>query len=230
MRMSYAHGIYLLVFSSMVNRGGSFVLNFTKIAYEYIEEQNKTEKGKINSWGFTKEYAFWKENGSAEIPPVTAKVAWMIYGDCHPHTRREIPKMNCSGHFSWAFHEGIVCPFHLQYNTTLPIWQRGPEPKNFTLELDRYTGEAVVFTWGHSHDAKLFQAKCHFVAKISFTGYLVYNLTDPGERNSTWVTVNITKFANNSEELEVKRGKLTFYEWGVYFERMWCASDQNKVK
>ncbi|XP_037499029.1 uncharacterized protein LOC119372630 [Rhipicephalus sanguineus] len=223
MRLSYAHGIFLMVLSSMVNWGGSFKLHFTNEVKKYIDEKNKTE-GSITSWGFTEDYAYWKENISEKVPAVTARIAWMIYGDCKPHHHRKSQKNNCTGHFSWSVHDCITSPFSLRWNTSLPIKFRGPEPKNVSLELDNATIFSNVFHWGHTRgEEQTFRTTCEFVARASFTGYLAYNLTNAGKGSSSWVTVNITELATISREFEVRRGELLYYMWGTYYERMTCV-------
>uniref|UniRef100_L7LR46 Putative da-p36 protein n=1 Tax=Rhipicephalus pulchellus TaxID=72859 RepID=L7LR46_RHIPC len=217
------HACYVtLVLSSVVNRGCSFRVNFTKVTERYIEQKNKTEGGKINSWGLTRDYAYWKQQ-IPSVQPVSAVVDWIIYGGCNKDMYRGPPKYNCSGFFSWSALDHIDCPFSIKHNTSLPIKYQLPKPKNISLDLNRLPAQHLIYHWGppsRELEKKVFSPKCNFVAKITFDGYIVYNLTKPGSEN--WVPVKNTDLENRTEGLVVESGQLTFYMWGVYFETMWC--------
>ncbi|XP_037498089.1 uncharacterized protein LOC119371704 [Rhipicephalus sanguineus] len=205
----------------MFIRGGSYRVNLTEAAEKYVKRKNIT--GDVISWGLTKGYDYWKQYPHSTQQAVTAAVKWMIYGDCNPHKYRGPRKTKCTGYFSWSNHEYIVCPFHLKYNTTLPVRYPGLKPEIFELDLNHLPAKAEHKMWNRprqSDEKKVFDTKCHYVARVNFDGYFVY-LEKQGS-NLSWNAVHITEIASATEGLIVKRGKLTYNVWGTLHEAMWC--------
>ncbi|XP_049513871.1 uncharacterized protein LOC125941022 [Dermacentor silvarum] len=137
MQLRYAYGIFLSwVLSCMVNRGVSSRLYLKKVVKEYIDKMNLTHHGSVSTWGFTEEYAYWRQQPPPKEHPVTAEVDWMSYDRCNPPGLQESRRTNCTGFFMWSAYEGVDCPFSLKHYTTLPVCYRGLDDKLFTLELN----------------------------------------------------------------------------------------------
>uniref|UniRef100_L7LQE0 Putative da-p36 protein n=1 Tax=Rhipicephalus pulchellus TaxID=72859 RepID=L7LQE0_RHIPC len=234
MNLGHTEGILLSsVLTCMIyqSAGDSLWLNLEDEMQKYVDDANSTKNGSVLSWGYNRQYSFWKTPGGVKKPPVTAKVESFGFEECVETNYSTTQTRDCMGLFKWSISAGINGSFSFQESTALPVVYEGLSKQPFYFNLNDLNITMEEKVWGDPPrimNTSIFYANCKFDAEIHFEGYFAYFLLKD-EPFAEWVTVSVTDLANASIGLEAKGRKLAYSLMGTYEERIWCDKKDNKI-
>uniref|UniRef100_L7LTG0 Putative da-p36 protein n=1 Tax=Rhipicephalus pulchellus TaxID=72859 RepID=L7LTG0_RHIPC len=187
-----------------------------------VELYFKKEKPGVETWNITHGYNYHRE------PPVTATVKNFKYkNDCR--WSKNFDYNYCKSIHVWYLIKGIVTPFKLFVNVSLPLF--GNKEEIFWFDLNNATSaywNPDNVSYPPDYKSVSFKEECKFSVKVHFQGYITYTRKGlPRGDESEQDTVSVEKLEDKDIGFhKIGRNKLSYDVKGTYRHLVVCPPHQ----
>lgn len=206
-------------------------LNIVEEAQKFIDRLNTTTRGRIDSWGYSKDYAFWTEQQNVKNESeITGKVESLICISTakSPHSESIVEASACEEVSEWYIADGgLQTPFDLPVDVTVPmITNRSRQTIN--INVNNQTKIQLKFESKYkSGKVRKIRKMCPITANVVFQGNFAFHYSKVYQDRPTYNAVSVTRLNNTLRGLHKKGRSLVHVLKGTYKEIL-CRKPRTK--